>query len=248
MAAGLEKVEINTAAYDRSIVYCGAAWEYEEASSTTYSRWQTELTRLLYIYAALEEIVRGFRSDLPEGSPALPAALGIIRHEARTPLFHFERVLAHLKQHVDDSFLSRNMKVVNAFKSKAGEPPGATALRVGVQFRHLFAHGALIPPEPDDSDIVWRSGGFAETCMARGAASCLLMALQVMLAGKVDRSPSLDNEDVEIEEGLWLPTRPFGNEWVYRLPARDYLLALHLTEADDPVPLIPGQLRLGEEA
>lgn len=73
------------------------------------------------------------------------------------------------------------------------------------------------------------------------------MSIQIILAKQVSVNGSVfDQDDVEVEGGFWLPSRPFGHEWVYNLPVSEYLLALHLRKGDDPKPTIPGQIRLDE--
>jgi hypothetical protein len=247
MASGLKQVQIDTAAQDPGYGWCGTASDYDDASSDTYSRWQTELTRLLYVYGALECLVRALYPNLDEAAPILTPALDLMRPESRVPILHYERVVGHLRDHVCETYLHDNRKLMQSFSRMNDEPPGAIALRVGVKFRHLFAHGSLVAPEPDDSEITWKPSGYIETCMARAASSCLLMSIQIILTGQASLNEStFDHSDVVVDHGFWLPSRPFGNEWVYSLPVSEYLLTLHLREGDDPKPMIPGQMRLDE--
>ena len=142
-----------------------------------------------------------------------------MRLESRVPILHYKRVIGHLADHVRETYLNRNGKMIKSFSRTNNEPLGAIALRVGIKVRHLFAHGALLASEPDDSEITWKPGGYTETCMARAAMSCLLMSIQIILAAQVSVNKSaFDQGDVAIDDGFWLPSRPFGHEWFTACP------------------------------
>ena len=67
VAGVLGAVAIDTGRFDRSLVMCVRAAEYEGARSEAVSTIHTEFTRLLYVWCAYEEFRRQARTDLVEG-------------------------------------------------------------------------------------------------------------------------------------------------------------------------------------
>lgn len=178
LAGGLDAVEIDTGRFDRSLVMCGRAPEYEGARSDAVSAIQTEFTRLLYVWCAYEEFRRQARTDLVEKGEATDHACRdwlIDRWDGELPL-HYRCALRGVRRLAAGSDSYRELARYTNPSPKY--PEVILGLRVAGQLRHHLAHGRLVHPTPAE----WGGRPDREIAVARGGTRLLLFSLQMLLA------------------------------------------------------------------
>lgn len=56
LAAGVQKVDVLTGAFDQSLMYCGSAMEYEDARSECLSMLVGQITMFIFVWGAFETV------------------------------------------------------------------------------------------------------------------------------------------------------------------------------------------------
>jgi hypothetical protein len=138
LAAGVVAVEINLQSYDTSIFMCGSAFEYYGAHSFVASMMARELTRFLYIWASLENLV--YVSDNRPRSPTIRKLLDEYETQFARPL-HFDCNAFHLKD-----CLIRRSRAFKQCRDDFDEDYGKTASSVFAfitKLRNALVHGAM---------------------------------------------------------------------------------------------------------
>lgn len=232
LAAGLVEVKIDTSPPGPGAFMCSIAWPYEDAANETASGYHTELTRLLYSYAALENAVR---ACAPAGANAGASTYELARKllagapDLRLP--HAHCAAEHVREHVlAEPALAGDARLLRGLNWAADSDPRLRALNAGLQMRHLLAHGAIPDPLPapvSDGDD-WHAGAAPDICMATGATTCLLLTIQALAA---DAPASAC--DFHVDEGVWLPDER-GGGWVHEFSSEARLRTLHLQDGLQP--------------
>lgn len=237
MVAGLTQVDMDLASQSvaSKFMACKGQIHYEDAVSETASRYHTEVTRMLYAYAALENTVRCI--DPTVGESSVPkAARRLINAGGPSVPLHYDCVLKHLQWHVSNNpALKQNEKLRKKFEVPTNYHPSVVSAEVGIQFRHLAAHGMLpeAVPFPIRSNEGWEKGGHSETCTAREATTCLLFAVQMLFRTALHTGELPRDRVFDIDEGLWLQG-PKGGAWVYEMTAEERLMTVHLRTDEGP--------------
>ncbi|MEW2284783.1 hypothetical protein [Streptomyces sp. NPDC047841] len=132
----------------------------------------------------------------------------------------------HLYDHCrNEPRLNRHKKLEESFNVSHGKL--LLPLQIGVQLRHLLAHGIFHLPPPEASRDGWTAGGTSMTCMARKGATSLLIAIQMMLNVAHDEGfITFDEEEIELDDPI--PTSDDEEEWTVSVTPGEYLAASHL--------------------
>jgi hypothetical protein len=171
LAAGLKEVVIHTAGLEDQDLYC--ANTYEEDRGRAVSTVAAELTRFLFIWGAVEELMksalRGTRRD-----ESKPKQMSRLSDSSNPPLLHHncaaQNLLSILNRHPDPEF---TRTVQRAMKFDSGTIGQATFAAYGV--RNALVHGAV--PWPDDHAAPAKP----LVVIGRLASRVLLFAVQCML-------------------------------------------------------------------
>ncbi|QSE94209.1 hypothetical protein JWS13_39230 [Rhodococcus pseudokoreensis] len=216
---------------------CESAANYEEAYSDTVSSHATELTRLIYAYAAFENAVRTVRNS---NKTTVLIAEQLISPETTAPA-HAARIASRLQELVQrDTRLSQDKSLKNALEGDSSNPM-LRILKIGANMRHTVAHGSRsASPVPVQCDAgAWHKGGFSDLTATMAATACVLFGIQAILhRALIDPSVpgtlnDLRSSVVESNQGTWIP-RPGGGEWEYEMTAEARLSTLHLRTEDSP--------------
>ncbi|MFG1855998.1 hypothetical protein ACGFJT_29490 [Actinomadura geliboluensis] len=255
MAGGLSSVQIDLDP-NGDAAMCAEAWEYVDASSQGASAQQTELTRLLYVYASLENLVRSCDSNVGDSGSIMPSIRRVFQAAEPGPPWQYSAVISHLESHIRDNHtLWSKEKVRRTFTPYQGTSSVIIGLQVGVQLRHLLAHGDFnMDIEPFDSDDGWLPPEDTHVCTIRTATSAMLISMQTLLEaytqiGHIDPTaePTWRHWRGSMER-FWIPARPPGQEWIVATTLRDYLMVLHLEPGNAPPEVQGGQMTLGQQA
>ena len=156
IASGVESVQVKTAKYDQSVVYCRGAFEYEEKRSELLSHLTTKLTTFNFVWNSFESVVKVFEF------PPLPKHLkkGSGRIVDRTIWFlkqHYgsEASLAFYNDHLCNLYkYIRYNEYYNEYEKEFkfqnfADLPGL-GLHIVRKIRNDLAHGSAVMPQPDD--------------------------------------------------------------------------------------------------
>lgn len=155
LAAGVQKVEIDTSRFDETVMWCNSAWAYESKRSELLSQFATRLTTFNFVWGSLETVIKIIKppyvpSSIKKRANAIDNAIFYLKNEdarfLRIPLYddtlaRLRLVLRTSSQYKD---LVREFKI-DSFRSVPGL--GAHIIRI---IRNDFAHGSATFPEPDD--------------------------------------------------------------------------------------------------
>jgi hypothetical protein len=154
MAAGVSKVEVNTARYDESVMWCSTAAEYEDARSELYSRLAAETTVFMFVWGAFETVARIV------GPPSIPpdqrtnGANGLVDRvlfQLRdfAPFDEYNQVLQELSL-----LVSRDLNYIRLARQEP-KPPHIGVSGAGLDLvrrvRNKFAHGSSNLPMPEST-------------------------------------------------------------------------------------------------
>ena len=156
IASGVESVQVRTAKYDQSVVYCRGAFEYEEKRSELLSHLTTKLTTFNFVWNSFESVVKAF------GFPPLPKHLkkGTGRIVDRTIWFlkrnyGSEPSLAFYHDHLCNlyKYIQYNEyynEYEKEFKFQNFVDLPGLGLHIVRKIRNDLAHGSAVMPQPDD--------------------------------------------------------------------------------------------------
>lgn len=205
---------------------CSQAWPYEDAQNATASRVHLELTRLLYAYCAIESITRAMDPSYSDDGKLGKHAGPILKRFTDSPPYHYLCTIDHIYDHCkSDPLLRLNGKLERSFNISDGK--AKLPLQVGIQLRHLLAHGIFHLPPPDATDNGWAVGGKRMACIAENGTSSLLMAAQMMIfvalsEGRVTYS----EEEIELDEPF--PNGENEDDWITSITPGEYLISSHV--------------------
>lgn len=177
MAAGLRRVEIDLSTFGAFM--CNGAEEYENAVGEATSRQHAYLTRLLYLYMAIENATSTIDPRADGDGKTFPIAQSILaRH--REGLFRHETCAhVHVMKHVRlDAQLSESK--LSTVSLENPQYPGLPSLQIAARFRNLYAHGGLQTPilRRRRADNSWDPDPGRRSCAIDYACRCILFTLQ----------------------------------------------------------------------
>lgn len=185
MAAGVSKVEVDTARYDESVMWCSTAADYEDARSELFSQVAAQMTVFMFVWGAFETVARivGPSSIPPE--ERTNGANGLV-----------DRVLFQLRSFVP--FEEYNQVVQELSSLVSGDPSyvrltrqGPVPPHIGVsgigldvvrRIRNKFAHGSSNLPMPESTSQGWcgKSSDFPRLISI--SSRIVLFTIQMLLA------------------------------------------------------------------
>jgi hypothetical protein len=203
LAAGLKQVSIVTNGLSHDDVYCSNI--YEESRGPATAAVATELTRLLFLWGALQGLMRvKWARKREQGQPRLMAML--VDSQMPTLLHHecaARNLLDGLERHREEAEYAKVLG--RASRLEAGVIGQSTF--AAYQLRNSLAHGSV--PWPDDDSFPSRPAVF----LASTACRVLTFAVQCLL---LELAPA----DSEVEELI-------DDEWA-RVRIGEFLGNLHL--------------------
>lgn len=207
IAAGVEKVEINTSRFDETVVWCGSAWEYESKRSTLLTQVATRLTTFNFIWGAFETVIKIINpppvpSSIKKRAYAIDNAIFYLKNEydssPRIPLYDDTLAQLRLVLHSHSQYQSLDNEFkIDSFRSIPGL--GAHIVRI---IRNDFAHGSATFPEPDD----WGSTDILDSELRHFAlieisSRLILLTIQMMLLAHL-KSTHFTVECLRDEDGM----------------------------------------------
>lgn len=185
MAAGVSKVEVDTARYDDPVMLCGTAAGYEDARSELYSRLAAELTVFMFVWGAFETVARIV------GPPSIPpdqrtnGANGLV-----------DRVLFQLRDFAQFDEYNQVLQELSLLVSRDPNytrlarqepmPPHIGASGAGLDLvrrvRNRFAHGSSNLPMPDSTERGWCGKTSDVPCLISISSRMVLLTMQMLLA------------------------------------------------------------------
>lgn len=180
IAASVEGVQLRTARYDDSIMWCRGAAEYEDRRSEALGECIRFLTMFSFAWSAIEVLSQVVRwPNVPkqlQGGDAKPSVIErmVYALHSTVPIDGYDLALDHLRKElgIRPLFVPRKAKT---FVGPAGE-----ALDIIRHFRNTFAHGALQMPDGQSSQP-WQSGKTSEGHVALIATRLALFSVQMLL-------------------------------------------------------------------
>lgn len=199
LAGGLDRVVIDTGRYDRSLVMCGRAGEYEDARSEAVGQVQTELTRLLYTWGAYETLRRAAAPSLGGGSPSDRQTREWLAREWKgPPPAHFACALAGMRGLCREG---QFLDIAQYLRPTADYPEVVLGLRVAAELRHRLAHGDLVYTSPEG----WGGRARHDRLLVRGGIRLLLFSLQMLLVCVMDGEGLVEERLDDADELIRVP-------------------------------------------
>lgn len=185
MAAGISKVEVDTARYDESVMWCSTAAEYEDARSEVYSRLAAEITVFVFVWGAFETVARivGPSSIPPElranGANGLVDRV-LFQLRGFAPFDEYNQVLQELSLVV-----SRDPNYLRLVRQEP-RPPHIGESGVGLdlvrRIRNKFAHGSSNLPMPESTNQGWCGETSDVPRLISISSRIVLFTIQMLLA------------------------------------------------------------------
>jgi hypothetical protein len=158
IAAGVERVEVNTLYFDQSIMYCGTAYDYENARSDLLSHLVTQLAIFNFTWGGFETIIKLI--DPPRVPQSIKPRSSIIDHaifflrneyEPARMLAFYDDTVAELRE------IMRQLPYYNDLLSHfhLQEFLGVSGIGINIvrRIRNRFAHGAAAMPHPNGEQV-----------------------------------------------------------------------------------------------
>jgi len=179
LAAGVTKVEVVTARFDDTVMYCESALEYENARSELYSRIVTQLTIFQFAWGAFETTAK-IANPL-----SIPASF---RHRGANGLM--DRIIFFLRNTPTTptyqdclNELRRFFRPGTVFAGLSSEPllrhmgPSGVGINVVRRIRNRLAHGVGRIPGPDG----WGNGKSRDPEIIALSTRITLLTIQMIL-------------------------------------------------------------------
>ncbi|MBN1877915.1 MAG: hypothetical protein JXA33_27085 [Anaerolineae bacterium] len=207
IAAGVEKVEINTSRFDETVMWCSSAWEYESKRSELLTQIATHLTTFNFVWGSFESVIKIINPlqvppSVKKRAYAIDNAIFYLKNEfdpsPRIPLY--DDTLAQLRSvlhsHSQYQGLDNEFKI-DSFKSMSGL--GIHIVRI---IRNNFAHGSAKFPEPND----WDSNAILDSesqhlALIEISSRIILLSIQMMLLAHF-KSTHFTVECLNDEDGI----------------------------------------------
>lgn len=185
MAAGVSKVEVDTARYDESVMWCGTAAEFEDARSELYSRLAAEITVFMFVWGAFETVARIVEPLSIPPDQRTNGANGLVDRvlfQLRdfAPFDEYNQVLQKL------TFLvNRDPNYVRLARQEP-RPPHFGVSGIGLdlvrRIRNKFAHGNSILPMPESTNQGWCGKTSDVPRLISISSRTVLFTMQMLLA------------------------------------------------------------------
>jgi hypothetical protein len=200
VAAGLGRVDVDLAAYDRSLFMCGSASRYYDARSGVAGLIVTEMTRFIFLWGGLEAYV----GELPKGAPKVPEIRRLLRRNVqrrpRRPA-HFACTAAELRHFIVASESYRHLAA--HFNATHYESDPGVVIAAVAKLRNDLLHGNLTIPE----SRAWGGRPRVDLSAIRCAGRIVLMVIQMLAAADAfaggDIADHRDYADDTIESQLY---------------------------------------------
>jgi hypothetical protein len=180
VAASVVKVEVVTAQDDESLMWCGAAMDYENDRSACLSQFTTSLTVFTFLWGAFEAVAKIMgpasipRDQRKDGNDSLTARV-VYALKSVTPDGAYECMFARLHH-----FLTHHPEYsacVSSNSSPATSAEAGDAIDLVRAIRNKFAHGAATLPQRDD----WDGKDSLDNQVVRLSCRAVLLTIQFML-------------------------------------------------------------------
>lgn len=187
IAAGVEKVEINTSRFDESVMYCGGAWEYEAKRSELLTQMGTRLTSFNFIWGGFETVIKLINPpyvprNIKKRRTVIDDAVFYLKnkYEPTPPISQYDETVAQLRLllrvHPNYHGLEKEFRI-HSFIGISGL--GAHIVRI---IRNDFAHGSATLPKPNE----WSSKNLIDSELSHlevieVSSRILLLTIQMLL-------------------------------------------------------------------
>lgn len=230
VASSILDVEVNTARFDDSVIWCETAWEFESERSKLLSQMVTQFVIFTIVWGSFESVIKMI--DLPQipktlkagrSSPIDQAIFFLKTHYEPRPLPRFyELIVADLKDIIKQ--LPEYNQLSSEFRLQPHYGISGIGAHIVRRIRNMFAHGVISFPYREEE-------GLEEIRLIEISTRITLLTIQMLLFAyfkdqhlKVEWCDSANGEDADSQETV-----------------QDVLLKLHLRRGEN----IPnGQLRL----
>ena len=156
IASGVESVQVRTAKYDQSVLYCRGAFEYEKKRSELLSHLATELTIFNFVWGSFESVTKAFSlPSLPkrlkkgDGSVVDRTIWFLKQHYGSEPsLAFYNDYLCNLCEYIGCNEYYNKYQKEFKFQNFVDLP--GLGLHIVRKIRNDLAHGSAVMPQPDD--------------------------------------------------------------------------------------------------
>lgn len=173
-AAGLRTVDIDSGRYSGAAYMCRGAAEWDAARNEELMAVTRELTRVMFVWNALERAGRALGLAAPNGmAVALSAYVGEHLATADAPT-HYECAMRNLRKLVpaDEKNFADVRRVLRRDASDV-----CLGLRAGSKLRNLLVHGVVKLPAAETPELALRS----QVALGIATSRALLFGLQMVL-------------------------------------------------------------------
>lgn len=211
LASGIETLQLITARFDDSLMYCGNARDYEDKRSLLLSEVATRLSIFNFIWGGLESVVKVINPD------PIPNCIKKRRNSIDDTIYYLKnnydpnpRLQAYddglCKLHMLMSQVDQYRKWLPAFGLQPFLSSSGLGLHIIRLIRNDFAHGSASLPMPDD----WGPGEMKETITSQekqyldiiDTSSRLLLLTQQMLLMVYLKDKNAHSELLKYEGGF----------------------------------------------
>jgi hypothetical protein len=193
IAASIDRVTMDITRFDESVLYCGAAWEYESKRNELLTRLVTKLSVFNFIWGGLETVIKTISPDhldielakkLRRKNEVVDRAILFLKHEydPMPRLSLYDEMVFQLRQllsqHPSYSEFSR------FFREDEITSISGLGFHIVRKIRNDFAHGSAKLPEPSN----WGESGAKVTTseqihldVIEISSRILLLTIQMLL-------------------------------------------------------------------
>jgi hypothetical protein len=173
-ASGLQEVVIDSARFDMSVMMCKGADAFEAERSEQLTAVATELTRIVYVWNAIERMRAVIKPPGNAGTAAALADLLATRATSRCLPSHYQCNIRALRTAVNgDPGLEQAARVL----ARAADDDPAAALRATAKVRNVLVHGVLrLPSAGVSSETILRRVLVAKLTARAGLFSMQMLA------------------------------------------------------------------------
>ena len=148
IASGVESVQVKTAKYDQSVVYCRGAFEYEEKRSELLSHLTTKLTTFNFVWNSFESVTKVFPHKKDKSIVNQTIRFLKRNYGSEPSLAFYNDHLCNLYKYIRYNEYYNEYEKEFKFQNFVDLP--GLGLHIVRKIRNDLAHGSAVMPQPDD--------------------------------------------------------------------------------------------------
>lgn len=184
LAGSLISIELDTARFDDSVVWCETASDYHRAHSELLALLVREISLFNFIWGAFETTAKIIKPPyIPKSSSLIDAACNYLKnqYDSKSKIQYYEEAVFDLRD-----ILSKDINYgVTPVDFKLNNYVGfsSVGLHIVRKIRNKFAHGILNIPEPEG----WVGQSPSEVALFNASSRIILLTIQMLLISYFDQ-------------------------------------------------------------